>query len=175
MTSTGYSNWGRTCQDPFQCKGSSSVGENSFGCKCAAVGNTKSDCHVCDFNAGEYGQHCLRCRNDMYLNHTSNECQEKCNNVPGIIQYAVGSFGGECRTPFTCTRKKDSEGNKCKCAKGAGGNSCEVCDWGLDGSRCTRCGNSQYLWDDTCLTECPPGNGLKAVGDGKYGRECLHP
>ena len=64
LSSSGTGLFGRRCHDPFTCQGGSIITHDvSYGCKCAADDNTNTaSCHRCEHRAGEYGQHCLRCK-----------------------------------------------------------------------------------------------------------------
>ena len=64
-----------------------------------------------------------------------------CSNIG--CRYAAGSFGRECRAPFTCTERADENGVRCKCRRSIGGNDCIACDWTLTGNVCSMCGNNK--------------------------------
>lgn len=179
MTHSGTGGWGRVCAEPFTCKGGRVIGAaTSTGCKCAKMGKDgmpsgRAPCHICEFEADQYGQKCTRCNGGTYLNKDTNTCDEDCGDQEGILSYRVGLYGGECRTPFTCTGKKDEQGNKCKCPNEVGKNDCEVCEWRLDDVSCLRCTNNRYLNKKTgkCGKKCPAGTTMQ--GTAKSGRECV--
>lgn len=173
MTSTGIGLYGRVCRDPFRCTGSRDE-SRSFGCKCAAPGNVKSDCFECDFEAGEYGQKCLKCKKGKFLNRGLGICQDDCSNVPASISYAVGKYGRECRAPFVCDHRTDPNGNECKCSNAIGKHDCVICSWdqkigGGTENICVRCGSNLYLKNGKCVENC---GDLIPVGNGVEGREC---
>lgn len=64
-----------------------------------------------------------------------------CSNIG--CRYSAGSFGRECRAPFTCTERADEDGVRCKCGRAIGGNNCVSCDWTLTGNVCSMCGNNK--------------------------------
>lgn len=171
MTSSGISLWGRRCLQPFSCRGRAiTTFDATFGCECPAPGNGfNGNCHICDFRAGEYGQHCTRCKNGKFLhNHT---CVDDCSAAPGNISYNPRAWGRECREPFVCTRGLDESGVACKCHNDFGGTNCAVCEWGLSGPRCTTCKSSLYLHNGNCVRSCP--DGFDEVGTSVEGRECV--
>ena len=138
----------------------------NYGCKCATDGNTAiADCQICEHRAGEYGQHCLRCNAGKFL--WENRCRESCVGLrlEGIqmVEYSPGSFGRECRAPFTCNSRLDGAGGSCKCPRSVGKNDCATCHIGTDtGDVCVRCTNNQYLRQGTCVPACREGEA--AVG-----------
>lgn len=114
-TFSGISLFGRKCLDPFTCE-SNRVVNGTGGCKCPNTDNSAGDpnCHTCDFYAGEFGQRCRNCRNGKFLN--GDLCEDDCSNAaPGMIAYDAGTYGSQCRAPFTCTDGRDENNNKCTC------------------------------------------------------------
>ena len=175
MASTGTSTFGRQCVVPFTCKSNKAVGMNLV-CKCAEPNEefpkrTKAKCNTCECEAGGYCEKCTKCNNGKFLYQGA--CEDNCDNR-GLLSYLVGSYGGECRKPFTCENKKDSEGKMCKCPKSLG--SCGSCDWELNDKTekthavCMVCTKSQYLSDGACVKKCPKGT--TADGDQNTGRTC---
>lgn len=143
LTSAGISLWGRRCLPPFSCSSGRIVTENyEFGCKCPNPDNRPSACMQCDFEQGEFGQKCHRCKKDKYLNKETHTCEDDCSGLNNVVAYKVGSYGAMCTEPFTCTGKRVVLANgtitseKCKCPKEVGGNNCNSCAWELDGTTC---------------------------------------
>ena len=176
MTSVGIGLFKRRCEAPFTCK--SGRTPSSDGCKCATNDNARAACNKCEFEAGQFGQKCLNCAGSLYLNPENNQCDEGCApfEESGLIPYLVGTYGGQCRKPFTCTSKKDEAKEKCKCDKSLG--ACEVCDYTAAGMTCKVCGQKKYLdisrsldSKDVCVKKCPAGT--NPVGDGITGRKCF--
>ena len=64
FSASGVGLFGRRCHEPFTCQGGSiTTHDVTYGCKCAADDNTNTaNCHRCEHRAGEFGQHCLRCK-----------------------------------------------------------------------------------------------------------------
>ena len=131
----------------------------------------------CEHRAGEHGEHCPKCNAGKYL--FNNRCQDSCDGT-GLISYAPGNYGRECRAPFTCTGRADEDGDSCKCARSVGKNDCAVCDY-ASGARsttttlttmvtCQRCTNSKVLRHGVCIDACPAGE--EVVGEGSDGLEC---
>merc|ERR1719272_1974752 len=181
MSSSGINLFKRRCMSPFTCQSGRLQVEPpvNFGCKCATEGNAEiAACHSCEHRAGEYGQHCTKCNGGMYLH--MNRCDRRnCDGLNGLIRYAPGNYGRECRSPFTCTDRVDGLGNACKCSRAVGKNDCSSCDWtrwqyraspvSTAGNVCTRCTNSKYLENGVCVDACQSGS---PVGTDRNGREC---
>lgn len=91
MASSGISQWGRRCLNPFVCQSRAIVGQDvTYGCKCATEDNSAiAACHRCEHRAGEFGQHCLMCNSAMFLHN--NGCQENCDGLAGMIEYNPGN------------------------------------------------------------------------------------
>lgn len=134
-TLSGANLFGRTCMDPFTCR-SNRVMNYSFsrGCKCPNPENTRMDsnCHTCNFNAGEFGQRCTKCRNRKYLYNDT--CHDNCDAFPELVQYTHGNYGSMCREPFTCVNGADSSGQPCKCKFVSNG--CRSCSFAPQGNIC---------------------------------------
>lgn len=169
MASMGIGQFKRRCMAPFSCQNGRISGQDvNYGCKCATDENTPASCQVCDFRAGESGTHCSRCNGAQYL--FENRCQDNCDGT-GLIAYAPGNYGRECRDPFTCANRSDEAGTACKCPRSVGRNDCSVCDFGETGASCARCTNSKYLRGGACVAACREGE--RSVGEGVDGRECV--
>ena len=97
----------------------------AYGCKCATDEMAAAACQNCEFRADEFGQHCTKCNGGKYL--FNNRCHDSCNGT-GLISYAPGNYGRECRAPFTCADRSDEDGNDCKCNRAVGKNDCAVCE-----------------------------------------------
>jgi hypothetical protein len=110
------------------------------------------------------------------LNLTSHSCQQDCNGVSNMVEYAPTAYYGLCRAPFTCDNEVASDGlhGKCKCSAAIGKKTCRTCDWVLRNvggamttvNTCTICQGGRYLWLNntdpgnpigTCLSNCPAG------------------
>eukprot|EP00040_Diaphanoeca_grandis_P030571 m.180906 g.180906 ORF g.180906 m.180906 type:complete len:435 (-) comp32040_c2_seq2:31-1335(-) len=172
FASSGTQTVGRRCLDPFQCKrGVSNNKDQPFKCKCTSPSDlTKADknCQDCNFEAGRHGEQCTRCTNSKFLNLETQTCVDNCDGLDGTISYQVGLHGSECKAPFTCVDKADSEtGAKCKCHRSLG--SCVACTWGFNGNKCTVCGSRTYLKDGVCVDDC---GDMTKEGTGATGREC---
>eukprot|EP00040_Diaphanoeca_grandis_P036592 m.233717 g.233717 ORF g.233717 m.233717 type:complete len:1181 (+) comp33646_c1_seq3:143-3685(+) len=177
LTHSGVATWGRRCRLPFSCKKlvSSDTTEGTFGCRCAqfddeGVIKGNSDCQRCTFEAGGFGEKCTKCQNEQFLNLTSLECQATCDPAANLVSYDVKPVGRTCREPFICALKLDEAGVGCRCPKSVGGANCQVCDWRLGGTVCTRCDNRKFLYNGVCGDTCPFG---KKDGRAKAGRECI--
>ena len=169
MAMLGIGDFKRRCMTPFECQNGRIVGSDvNFGCKCANDDMTPSSCQFCSFPAGEFGAHCTRCLGGMYLWASDNRCHANCAGT-GLIEYAPGNYGRECRAPFTCADRADGNGNACKCARAVGRNGCSSCDYGTGGVSCSRCTNSMYLENGACVEACSSG---RPSGSGVNGREC---
>lgn len=134
-TLSGANMFGRRCMDPFTCRSNRVMNySDSRGCKCPNSENTRMDsnCHTCDFNAGEFGQRCTKCRNRKYLYNDT--CYDNCNAFPELVQYTHGNYGSMCREPFTCVNGADNNGQACKCKSVSSG--CRSCSFGLNGNVC---------------------------------------
>jgi len=171
MSSSGVSTFGRRCHDPFTCSGGR-VKDSSTACKCPnTINKMPGNCHVCEHQAGAFGQYCTRCRDKMFLDFDSNTCIANCDDKEGMVSYDATSFGRECRKPFTCADNKDEAGIKCKCPKSIR-SSCLSCDYALDGNTCNMCIAKKVLHKGNCIKNCP--DGFTANGDPtKPGRECV--
>ena len=134
LASSGVGLFKRRCAAPFVCQTGRLVGlDVSYGCKCAAENNLAiAHCQLCEHRAGEYGQHCLRCNNRQYL--YENRCRENCDGLRGLgntvalAHYTPGTYGRECRVPFTCTNQVDEQGDACACSRTVGRSDCAVCE-----------------------------------------------
>ena len=128
QASSGVGQFKRRCAEPFTCRNGRLVVEPSvnYGCKCATEDNTAiADCQSCEHRAGEHGQHCTRCNGGKFL--FENQCErDNCDGLVGMIEYSPGSYGRECRAPFSCVDRVDEAGNVCKCAASVGRNDCLV-------------------------------------------------
>ena len=169
MASSGVGQFKRRCAEPFTCQSGRIVGQDvAYGCKCATEDNSAiADCQICEHRGGEHGQHCTKCNGGKYL--FENRCRDSCDGT-GLIAYAPGNYGRECRAPFTCTDRADEAGRGCKCSRAVGKNDCAVCDYGNSGATCLRCTNSKYLHGGACIEACP--DGTVTVGASGNGREC---
>eukprot|EP00041_Stephanoeca_diplocostata_P018880 m.399664 g.399664 ORF g.399664 m.399664 type:complete len:1193 (-) comp21152_c0_seq2:207-3785(-) len=172
----GSSAYKRKCLTaPFTCRSnrvqSPALGGSvsSESCKCPNALNTAvdRDCFECQYSAGGFGRPCLTCRNSMYLYNGS--CHADCSSAPAMYTHynATGSYGRECREPFTCTQGMDGSGNVCRCPRHS---RCLVCNWSAAGSACQICGSSRYLLNGACVRQCP--STMVGVGTGRTGREC---
>ena len=187
MASMGIGQFKRRCMTPFDCaRGRIQGMEVAYGCKCATDGRTAADCQLCQFRADEFGQQCTRCLGGKYLHQ--NRCRDNCDGLDGLVEYNAGNYGRECREPFTCTDRTDSDGAACKCARMVGGSGCSVCEYRRDGSRfaerfggvdgpgtdarCLRCTNGLHLAFGQCVEECPPGTSHASPSAPADGREC---
>jgi len=170
MASMGLAQFKRRCMAPFTCDAGRIGGMDvAYGCKCATDENTAAACRICDFQAGQIGQHCTRCNGGKFLHE--NRCIDTCDGLDGLIAYVpAGNYGRECRPPFTCTDRFDPGGDACKCHPSVGKHDCAVCDYGADGASCARCTNGRYLHNHACVRRCPTGT--TAVGTDRDGREC---
>ena len=168
LTSAGISKWGRECLAPFTCL-------SRGGCKCPSPTNEPSGCFHCEFEKGQFGQKCTRCRNKKYLNKDTETCEDNCDSLEGLVSYLVGSYRGECRKPFTCEGGLDENSQLCKCSKEAGSANCLVCDWTLQGNVCTRCQKNKYLFNGKCIkgSQCPKETHM-LLGTEAEGRECVN-
>eukprot|EP00041_Stephanoeca_diplocostata_P019212 m.409170 g.409170 ORF g.409170 m.409170 type:complete len:125 (+) comp21243_c1_seq4:1194-1568(+) len=83
-----------------------------------------------------------------------------------------GSYGNECRPPFTCTNRLDEAGVACRCPRAL--SNCRTCDWGIGGTVCTQCQSSRFLWMGACQRSCPSGTTaiIPSVTPG-IGRTCV--
>ena len=72
----------------------------------------------CEHRAGGYGEVCTRCNGGRYLYDSA--CLESCAGLEGLISYNPGSYGRECRAPFTCSDRVDGDGRDCKCPRSVG-------------------------------------------------------
>ena len=171
LASSGVGLFKRRCAEPFTCRSGRLVGQSvNYGCKCATDGNTAiAPCQVCEHRAGEQGTHCTRCNDGMFL--YQNRCDRTdCDGLDGVVEYSPGTYGRECRVPFTCTDRVDEDGNACKCSRVVGRNNCAICDHRVGGSLCLRCTNSKFLENFACVDECSSGS---PTGSGTDGRECV--
>ena len=172
MASSGVGLFKRRCAEPFTCRSGRLLVEPAvnYGCKCASEDNDAiAPCHVCEHRAGEHGTHCTRCNGGMFL--YENRCDRTdCDGLAGLVEYSPGSYGRECRVPFTCVNRVDEDGAACKCARGVGGNDCAICDYRVGGSLCLRCTNAKFLENFACVDECSSGS---STGIGRVGRECV--
>jgi len=171
LASAGVGQFKRRCAEPFTCQSGRLVGlDVNYGCKCAIEGNAAiADCQICEHRAGEYGQHCIRCNAGMFL-HENRCTRADCDGLAGLVEYAPGTYGRECRVPFTCIGRVDEAGNACKCSRAVGKNDCASCDYAEGGAACSRCTNSRYLRQGTCVDGCRASE--TPVGEGRDGREC---
>lgn len=115
-TFVGANLFGRRCMEPFTCRSGIVLNfTDSRGCKCPNADNTRMDsnCHTCEFRAGEFGQRCTKCRNRQFLYNDT--CNTDCSAFPETIEYIHGNYGSRCRAPFTCTNGVDEQGAPCKC------------------------------------------------------------
>lgn len=115
-TFAGANLFGRRCLDPFTCRSGRILNfTDTRGCKCPNPENTgmDSNCHTCEFRAGEFGQRCTKCRNRQFLYNDT--CNADCSGFPETIEYIHGNYGSRCRAPFTCTNGVDEQGEACKC------------------------------------------------------------
>ena len=170
LASSGIGQFKRRCAEPFTCQSGRLMVDPAvnYGCKCATEDNSAiADCQICEHRAGEHGEHCTKCNAGKHL--FNNRCQDSCDGT-GLISYAPGNYGRECRAPFTCTNRVDEAGNACKCARSVGRNDCAVCFYHHHGITCARCTNSKVLSNGACVEACPYGT--NAVGAGREGREC---
>ena len=136
----------------------------NYGCKCATEDNSAiAACQICEHRAGEHGEHCTKPLHN-------NRCQESCDGLDGLIGYAPGNYGRECREPFTCADRVDEDGDACKCARSVGKNNCAVCDYATGGVTCQRCTNSKVLRNGVCVDACQATEVV--VGSGTDGLEC---
>ena len=167
-TSLGIGNFKRRCMEEFACAAGRIQGQSlAYGCKCATDDMGPAACQNCEFRADEFGQHCTKCNGGKFLfNH---RCQDDCGGT-GLIAYAPGNYGRECRAPFTCTDRVDEAGDACKCARSVGRNGCSSCDYSTAGPVCSRCTNSKVLSNGACVDSCVDGE--TAVGTGTDGLEC---
>ena len=172
--SSGVGQFKRRCAAPFTCQSGRLLVSPTvnYGCKCATEDNSAiADCQICEHRAGEHGEHCTRCNAGKFFH--SNRCHDTCvglDGADGLIEYAPGTFGRECRAPFTCDNRVGSDGRDCKCDRTVGKNDCLVCDYGTAGTVCSRCTNSKFLRNGNCVDACFEGE--TASGDGRDGREC---
>ena len=170
LASSGIGQFKRRCAEPFTCQSSRLMVDPavSYGCKCATEDNSAiADCQICEHRGGEHGQHCTKCNGGKYL--FENRCRDSCDGT-GLISYAPGNYGRECRAPFTCTDRTDESGRGCKCSRAVGKHDCAVCQYGNSGATCSRCTNSKYLHGGACIEACP--DGTVAVGASGDGRDC---
>jgi len=171
LASSGVGQFKRRCAEPFVCQSGRLVGQSvSYGCKCATEDNSAiAQCQFCNHRAGEHGEHCTKCNGGMFL--WMNRCtRSNCDGLSGMVEYAPGQYGRECRAPFTCTDRTDPDGGACKCPNSVGKNDCAVCDYGVGGVSCSRCTNNMYLRNGACEEGCREGETM--VGEGRDGREC---
>ena len=130
MAMLGIGQFKRRCLTPFECQNGRIVGSDvNYGCKCATDEMAPSACQFCSFRADEFGQHCTRCLGGMYL-QPDGRCHDSCAGLDGLVAYAPGNYGRECRPPFTCTDRLDENGAACKCSRAIGGNTCLICEYG---------------------------------------------
>ena len=61
---------------------------------------------------------CTRCNAGKYL--YDSECRDSCTGLDGLISYNPGSYGRECRAPFSCIDRDDGSGGACKCPRSVG-------------------------------------------------------
>eukprot|EP00040_Diaphanoeca_grandis_P039947 m.260690 g.260690 ORF g.260690 m.260690 type:complete len:1525 (-) comp40439_c0_seq1:147-4721(-) len=171
-TSSGTREWGRKCLPPFTCKSKRSFGlEKQINCKCMTHDfRAATDCIQCEFEAGSFGQKCVKCTNGKYLNLQTHTCQDNCDGITNVVSYKAGNKGAECRAPFTCVLGKDPAGENCKCSNDVGGITCLLCDWSLQSTTCFLCGNKLYLKNGTCVSDC---GDMTPQGEDKTGRECV--
>jgi len=175
LASSGIGLFKRRCAEPFTCQSARLVVDPpvNYGCKCASVDNSAiADCQICDHRAGEHGEHCRRCNAGKFLH--GNRCHNTCvglEGADGLIEYAPGTFGRECRAPFTCDNRAGSDGQDCKCDRTVGKNNCLVCDYTFSGTVCSRCTNGKYLRNGNCIDACREGE--DASGEDRDGRECV--
>eukprot|EP00041_Stephanoeca_diplocostata_P031693 m.992876 g.992876 ORF g.992876 m.992876 type:complete len:1206 (-) comp24008_c0_seq1:294-3911(-) len=181
MTSVGITAYGRMCENaPLNCRSNRALNSRlSLPYKCACPTNSNgrgSNCHECTFNAGEFGQQCTKCRGNWKLYNET--CYPSCaaSGCPSTyITYGVGSYGNQCRPPFTCTNRNDradGTGDACRCPRTL--SNCRVCDWGVGGTVCTQCQSSRFLYMGTCRRTCPSGTTpiIPDVNPG-IGRTCM--
>ena len=170
MTSLGIGSFKRRCLAPFECENGRIVGADvSYGCKCANDDMTPSACQFCSFRANEFGTHCTRCLGGQFL-QADNRCHDTCEGLDGMIAYAPGTRGRECREAFTCTDRVDQRGHACACSRSVGRHDCSVCEYGGPGGTCARCTNHKVLRDGACVESC--GDGEVVIGAGADGLEC---
>eukprot|EP00041_Stephanoeca_diplocostata_P015036 m.284199 g.284199 ORF g.284199 m.284199 type:complete len:1636 (+) comp19900_c0_seq2:154-5061(+) len=180
MTSVGITAYGRVCEvPPLTCRSNRALNPSmSLPYKCACPTNSNgrgSNCHECTFLAGQFGQQCTKCRGNWKLYNET--CYPSCatSGCPSdYITYGVGSYGNECRPPFTCTNRFDAAGAACRCPRTL--SNCRSCDWGIAGTVCTQCQSSRFLWMGACRRRCPSGTTsvIPSVNPG-IGRVCASP
>ena len=140
MAQLGIGDFKRRCMAPFECQNGRIQGmEVGYGCKCANDDMTPSACQFCSFRANEFGQHCTRCLGGTYLHE--NRCIPSCDGIDGLVAYAPGNFGRECRAPFRCSEGDpgqyiDPEGNPCRCSRELRESGCGTCMWTAAGATC---------------------------------------
>eukprot|EP00040_Diaphanoeca_grandis_P031727 m.190299 g.190299 ORF g.190299 m.190299 type:complete len:240 (-) comp32401_c2_seq1:38-757(-) len=160
----------RSCVAPFNCTGNKVVGAGGKAkCKCQSPDNKPDpSCKSCEFEAGGFGQKCTQCKAKKFLDPKSYNCRDNCDGLYGLIEYISGSQYS-CRKPFTCDKRKDDLGGKCRCPKSTGGNTCVSCDFTAYGTFCTKCGKSKYLKNGACVNTCGT---MTAQGYDTEGRTC---
>ena len=172
LVSSGLNSFKRRCAEPFSCRSGrlDVVPSVSYGCKCANDDNSAiAPCQACDHRAGEHGQHCTRCNGGAFLHY--NRCRPDCDGLEGMIAYAPGNFGRQCRPPFTCAARVDESGDSCQCPRSVGRDSCLICGYGTLGVTCRRCGNNKVLRRGVCVAACREGE--LAVDTGPDGMVCV--
>ena len=168
--SSGVNLFKRRCLEPFTCRSNRIEGQDvPYGCRCANEDNTAiASCQICEFRVGEFGQHCLRCNGGTFLHN--NRCYWDCFDAEGLVEYAPGNYGRECREPFTCTARLDEDNRACRCPRSVGKDGCAVCDFTFEGATCSRCTNGKYLQNGVCVDAC--SGGAVGIGSSRDGREC---
>lgn len=81
--------------------------------------------------------------------------------VHGRLVAGAAEYRRACTQPYTCRKGKVSslqadpkKGRGCNCQDPR---NCQSCEWGAQGSKCTRCRNGLYLHNGACVESCPTG------------------
>lgn len=182
-TPAGGADTGGVRDDTATCTGKSLSSGGSCWCR--------GDCFACTYEGGE-ATTCSRCKNGAALLEGVCVSQAVCVSSGGKV-VGTGKFDLTCAPLFsvtaeelgaapaqpvkpasTCEGKKDDHGGKCWCS--AELQNCHTCALDADSGKpaaCSVCKNERYLYEGKCISkaECKAKSG-KALGRGKFGREC---
>ena len=151
-----------------------------------------ADCHTCEFDSvNAMAGSCSKCKNSKVQLADGTCADESACNGDVVGKGAVGrvcrvkqpttvapqvtttttttTAAPEFVVTTTCVGKTTSEGDACVC-----NTDCHACAFdsinGMAGS-CSKCKNSQHLFDGICLETCP--RGFDEVGGGSFSRRCV--
>lgn len=179
------------CKRELFCGSGNVYAGTSNKCTCnvpADDGGVSSRCKRCNarqqlpkipghFVAGAKGTfvECTLCK-APYVMHNG-RCVEPSVCPPSMTQHRVGSMGGRCEQPFTCTGRVrqggERPGKACRCQHDS---LCRACEWaaGSAEQKCTECKRRTLLRNGSCIStiECLGLGLLPVFGKGPRGGIC---